>query len=245
MSLGALIGSLAGLSFILMAHYFARRILAEGRYHDLLLNIISGIAIAYAFVDVFPHLARKQQTLDVLTTGPFTDYLTHHVYLMALIGFSVYVGLRVFKAAEERRTYSRIAHFGLISSMCLYALFIGYMLSEQPFYRPEPALLFGFAMAVHFLGIDHTLIEMQSGHYDRAIRYLLMACTVAGWVGGFFIAISDAVYALAFAYIAGGIVAVGAISDLPRVRSSQDLVGFCGGVVGYGALLLVLEAYRG
>jgi hypothetical protein len=236
--------SVGGLALILLAHLYARQILQTHRYQNLLMNVISGIAIAYAFVDVFPHLARKQLTFDARDPGPLTGYLTHHVYLLALLGFCVYVGLRVFKAEEVDRARSRIAFVGMEFSMCVYAFFIGYMLAEQPLYRPEPALLFGLAMGAHFLGIDHSLSHERDEYYDRVLRYLLIACTAAGWAGGFFYTISEMVYALAFAYIAGGIVAVGAISDLPRVRSALDFVGFMSGVVVYSAMLLALEAYR-
>ena len=118
------------------------------------------------------------------------------------------------------------------------------MLAEQPLYRPEPALLFGLAMAAHFLGIDHSLSQDRHADYDATVRYLLIVSTTLGWLGGFVYTISETVYALAFAYIAGGIVAVGAIGDLPRVRSGRDLLGFLAGVVLYSCILLVLEALR-
>jgi len=236
--------SLGGLLLILAAHLFYRRILSEPRSAALLLNISAGIAMAYAFVDVFPHLARKQSALESLDLGPFATYLTHHVYLVALFGFCVYVVLRVFKAAEVDRAHSRLAYRGLVLTMCLYALFIGYMLAEQPLFRPEPALLFGLAMGAHFLGLNHSLSEETKIHHGSTIRFLLVVCTTVGWLTGFFYTISATVYALAFAYIAGGIVAVGAISDLPRVRAGRDLLGFLVGAGSYSIVLLLLEALR-
>lgn len=65
----------------------------------------------------------------------------------------------MLKATAETQKHEQIAHAGLIASMCLYAVFVGYMLAEQVLYRPEPALLFGIAMAAHFLGVDHTLVD--------------------------------------------------------------------------------------
>ena len=242
--LPSLISSFTGLGLLLAAHFYARRLLGAGHSSTLLLNISAGIAIAYAFVDVFPHLARKQLTLESFYDTPLLTYLTHHAYLMALLGFCVYVGLRVFKAEEEQKEQSQFAHLGLVASMCLYAAFIGYMLAEQTLYRPEPALLFGLAMAAHFFGVDHTLIEEQKGDYEKVVRYLLMGCTLTGWLCGFVFTISEVVYAMAFAYIAGGIVAVGAISDLPRVRTLKGFAIFFGGVVCYSAVLLLIEGYK-
>jgi len=55
---------------------------------------------------------------------------------------------------------------------------------------------------------------------------------------------SQPLYALGFAYIAGGIVAAGAINDLPRVKSAPALVAFLAGALVYSILLLTIEAFR-
>lgn len=238
------LGSFFGMLLILGVHFRAERILEAHRYTATLLNVIAGIAIAYAFIDVFPHLARKQPAFDDLFLGPVTAYLTNHLYLMALFGFCVYVGIRVFSAVAVERRHSDLAYAALVGSMCLYALFIGYMLAEQPLYRPEPALLFGLAMAAHFLGLHHELMHERPRVYDRMVRYLLMCCTASGWLGSVFFTISQPVYALGFAYIAGGIVAAGAISDLPRVKSVSAFGAFLVGAFVYSLLLLMIEAYR-
>ncbi len=238
------IGSFLGLLLILGAHFRAVSILGVHRYTTTLLNVIAGIAIAYAFVDVFPHLARKQPGIESLFLGPVTSYLTNHLYLMALFGFCVYVGIRVFSAVEVDRRHSRLAYLALVASMCLYALFIGYMLAEQPLYRPEPALLFGLAMAAHFLGLHHELMHERPRLYNNVLRYLLMSCTALGWSASVFYTISQPVYALGFAYIAGGIVAAGAISDLPRVKSAPAFAAFLAGALVYSILLLAIDAFR-
>jgi hypothetical protein len=128
--------------------------------------------------------------------------------------------------------------------MCLYALFVGYMLAEQPLYRPEPALLFALAMAAHFLGLHYELMHERPQAYNKVVRYLLIGCTSLGWLGSGFFTISQPVFALGFAYISGGIVAVGAISDLPRVKSAPAFAAFLLGALGYSVLLLAIEGFR-
>lgn len=238
------VGSFIGLLLMLGAHFRAESILNAHRHGTALLNVIAGITIAYAFVDVFPHLARKQVGFVGVYSGTVTRYLANHVYLMAMLGFCVYVGIRVFSAAEVDRRHSRLAYVALVASMCLYALFIGYMLAEQPLYRPEPAVLFGLAMAAHFLGLHHELMHERPRIYNNLVRYLLMCCTALGWLSSFFLTVPQPLYALGFAYIAGGIVAVGAISDLPRVKSAPALGAFMAGALFYSILLLAIEAYR-
>jgi hypothetical protein len=243
--MSAYLGSILGLLLLLMVHFRAVRLLALDRSRGGLLCVISGIAVAYVFIDVLPHLARKQFGLEVLLPGIFAKYLTHHlVYLMALLGFGVYVGIRAFSAAESGPRGARYGYAAIVVSMCFYAAFIGYMLAEQPIYRPEPALLFAIAMSAHFLGLHH---ELQDGHlvfYNRVVRYLLMGSTALGWLGSLVYTISAPVFALSFAYIAGGIVAVAAMNDLPRVRSARGFTAFALGALVYSVLLLVIEGYK-
>ncbi len=238
------LGSFIGLLLILGAHFRAERILASHRHTSTLLNFIAGIAIAYAFVDVFPHLARKQPSVEGIYLGPLTGYLSNHLYVIAMLGFCVYLGIRVFSVAEVERRQSRLAYITLVASLCLYGLFIGYMLAEQPLYRPEPAFLFGLAMAAHFLGLHHELMHERPLTYKNVVRYLLMASTALGWLGTAFFTISQPVYALGFAYLAGGIIASAAINDLPRVKTARDFGTFLAGAVLYSVLLLLIESFR-
>nr|MDJ0879990.1 hypothetical protein [Halieaceae bacterium] len=88
------IGSLAGLLLILAAAFFVRQLVSDHRRSDSLLNVSAGIAVAYAFVDVFPHLAKKQNAFsDFAVSGAFS-YLYHNLYVVALTGFVVCVAVR-------------------------------------------------------------------------------------------------------------------------------------------------------
>jgi len=70
-----------------------------------------------------------------------------------------------------------------------------------------------------------------------------MGCTALGWLCGVFYPISPPVYALGFAHLAGGIVAAGAVNDLPRVKSAPALAAFLAGAFIYSVLLLAIEAF--
>lgn len=99
-------------------------------------------------------------------------------------------------------------------------------------------------MGAHFLGLNHELLQGHEAEYNRLVRYLLIGCTALGWLGSLVYTISMPVFALGFAYIAGGIVAVGTISDLPRVSSGRGFAMFMAGAVVYSALLLTIESFR-
>ena len=64
-----------------------------------------------------------------------------------------------------------------------------------------------------------------------------------GWLVGVFFEMSDAAYALWFAYLAGGIVGAGVITELPRVKTRGAFFTFTAGAALFCALILLSEAY--
>ena len=243
--MGIYLGSLFGLLIITCAHIFVGAAFAGDRRKGILLDLLTGVAIAYAFVDVFPHLASMQTKLDLVTDSGVFAYLAHHVYLMALVGFVVYLGIKtslIEDAGSDRSGRWRLRV--LILSMCLYNFLIGYMLGEQPTHRLEPAMIFAIAMAAHVLGLNYENRKPDPIAYDRIYRYLLAGSVVLGWTTGVFFEMSDAVYSLWFAYLAGGIVAAGVITELQRVQSRASFVAFSFGALVFCVLILALEATR-
>ena len=170
--MGIYLGSLIGLLMIACAILFAGRVFANEQIRGPLLDALTGVAIAYAFIDVFPHLASMQSKLELDYVSGFFAYLAHHVYLMALLGFIVYLGVKNSLLEDEeagRRGHSR--HLVLVASFCIYAFLIGYMLSEQPTHRIEPAILFAIAMAAHLLGLNYENRRLNPAAFDRYFRF--------------------------------------------------------------------------
>ena len=236
--------SFLGMLIIVAAH------LVVGRLRDVptfLLDASAGIAIAYAFVDVFPHLASFQAKISYLLAGNLFGYFAHHTYIVALFGFSVYLGVRVaMPELRDERTSPRAskALLFMFASFCLYNFLIGYMLAEQATHRAEPSLLFALAMAAHFVGLDHDQQQTRPEAFDR-FRYAYIASLATGWVAGVFTEISDAAFALWFAYLAGGIISAGVASEMPRIRSMPSFAAFCVGALVFTVLILAVESYRG
>jgi len=114
------LGAFGGLLFILIAALNVGRLLGDYRYRDSLLNVSAGIAVAYAFVDVFPHLAKKQLAFDGAYNAGLLAYLSHHLYLVALLGFWACVGLRAAENADtvEKRGSGRYQVLSLL--LCVY-----------------------------------------------------------------------------------------------------------------------------
>ncbi|MDP8957914.1 MAG: hypothetical protein M3N51_01655 [Actinomycetota bacterium] len=235
-----------GLALILaMVHLVANRlrflhVIPRSRW----LSLSGGVAVAYVFVQLLPELAEGQQALE--EEGPsIFEYLERHVYLLALLGLSIFYGLeRAAKRSggERRETEEDSAgervfwlHMG---SYGIYNILIGYLLlhREQP--GIQSLLSFGVAMALHFLTNSYGLRMSHKDSYDALGRWLLAAAVLLGWVLGVQAEVGEAVLALLFSFLAGAVVLNVLKEELPEERQSR-FWPFAFGAVGYAALLLL------
>ncbi|MBW2275580.1 MAG: hypothetical protein JRG96_20150 [Deltaproteobacteria bacterium] len=212
------------------------------------LDLAAGVALAYVFVDIFPHLAREQVVLHAAAEVGFTGFLEHHAYLVALFGFAVFLGANLrseeLESAQPGELPPRIARAGVavvVLTVSAYVGLLGYMLEEQPDHRAEPVAIFALAMAIHMLGVAHSLRGRQPGLYDRVHRYLFAAAALVGWGIGVLVDVPDTTYALWFSFLAGSIIAVTVTCELRRITSNTRFGFFFVGTSAFAAVLLLLE----
>ncbi|EDX87582.1 hypothetical protein S7335_5292 [Synechococcus sp. PCC 7335] len=239
---------LAGLSALLLAliHIIASRFkflkrLPRSRW----LSLSSGVSVAYVFVHVLPDLSEAQS--DFQENSAMLSAVEHHVYIVALLGMIAFYGLE--KAAKVSRYQSvkegqgdetQPGVFWLhMVSFGLYNALIGYLLMH----REEPGLrdlwLYVIAMALHFLVNDYSLWEDHKRAYSRVGKWILAAAVICGWVIGTQTKIDEAITAILFAFLAGGIILNILKEELPQERESRFWM-FALGAAGYSSLLLVL-----
>jgi zinc transporter ZupT len=210
------------------------------------LSIAGGVSVAYVFVHIFPELSEGQEELE--QTGRFAiGFLEHHVYLVALIGFTIFYGLeRIAKASRQRqrkagegdKTSSDI--FWLhIASFAIYNALIGYLLVHREDGGFFNLLFFSLAMALHFIVNDDGLREHHKSVYDKIGRWILVGAIILGWVIGEATELPQAAIAVLFAFLAGGIILNVLKEELPEDRESR-FWAFALGAGGYALLLLTL-----
>ena len=211
----------------------------------------AGVAIAYVFMDIFPHLAKSREKLANVTDGSVYGFLTHNVYLVALAGFAIYLGIILLEMTYRQNQSAEISLASApvtvkveITSLVAYNFLIGYLLAEQLTHRPEPVILFALAMAIHMAGIDCLLRDHFSNLYDRALRFAFTASLYAGWLTGVVVEISDATLALWFSFLAGGIIVVATVLELPKIRSPRQYTFFCAGACCFSVLVLAVENFQ-
>lgn len=236
--------SLASVSLLILVHLFV------GRMHFLELErwrtVGAGIAMAYVFLDVLPHLSSKQYALhDTFGTG-FVAFIEHHAYLLALAGFVLYLGLaRVAKTSRSGQSVMvepRKPHAVVVLALAAYCALTGYLIGEQPDHRYEPVIIFAVAMTIHMTGVDHTVHDRYPKFYDQIFRYALAAATFAGWLLGIMTTVSDIIFALVFSFVVGAIIVVAFLYELPVVMGGKGYWPFVAGVTGFSTLLLIYEA---
>jgi len=242
--------SLAAVLLVMQVHLFA------GRMHFLdrepWRSMAPGVAMSYVFLDILPHLSNKQQALEFGEGAGLALFLQNHAYLLALVGFTLFLGLAKINSAsgaqetksdEERQ--GRSVLYLRILPLAVYVALIGFLIGEQPDHRYEPVIVFACAMVIHLAGVNHTVRHKMSRLYDSSLRYLFAGATLAGWFLGAVTPISDLVFALTFSFVAGAILIVAFVYELPAIAGGKSYLYFSAGVAGFSALLLLYEALSG
>ncbi|HZG41174.1 MAG TPA: hypothetical protein VEZ50_21055 [Nodosilinea sp.] len=210
------------------------------------LSMGSGVSVAYVFMHILPDLNAAQETIQQ-DLNPELAFLEHHVYMIALLGLSVFYGLE--RVANLSRKQSRETGSGDVTSTSVFWLhmasfgvynaLIGYLLLHREDAGLARLIIFAIAMALHFMVNDYGLHDHHKKMYRQTGRWILAAAVIAGWAIGSSTELSQAAIAVLFAFLAGGIVLNVLKEELPEDRESR-FWAFAVGAIGYAALLLAL-----
>jgi len=243
--------SLVGVAAIVLVHLLSPRFHFMRKPDNVWVPASAGIALGYVFMDIFPHLAKSKAKFEYGGDNWLYEFLTQNIYLVAFIGFSVYLGIilaeQILRKNPEMgvitfRTAPAIVRVEFVS-IAIYNFLIGYLLSEQVTHRPEPVILFGAAMTIHFVGLDALVRDHFPRLYDGTQRYAFAAAVFAGWVAGISLEISNASLDLWYSFLAGGIIVVAAVYELPHIHSRKQYWAFVAGAGLFSSLILLIDYY--
>lgn len=210
----------------------------------------AGVAVSYVFINLLPKLASGHEVLSGMQPGSLLRYVVSHSYVLALVGFITFYAAHL---ARQRFAQSmRADQIGLreapaaIKLMAVafpvYNFLIGDLIGVYGLQRGGPALLFGVVMAIHFIGMDHAFRTGFTRVYDDKLRGLSIAALYAGWFTALAMPVQPEVLALGSSFLAGGIIVVTTVIELPHVHTRREFHAFTAGAVVVAALLLGLEA---
>jgi hypothetical protein len=207
------------------------------------ISAAAGISVAYVFVDVLPELAAGNRAV-VAQGGEQLLFGEQRIYMLALLSFVVMYGLQyIVLASRDRRRRAELAgrtdatYVVHLAGFAAYSALIGYLLDERAERGSLSLAVYTFAMAVHFLIVDHSLTEEHGEKYERVGRWMLVASVLGGWLIGAVTGISDVVFARLFAILAGGVVITSLRAELPDERRGR-FWPFCLGAVIFAVILL-------
>ena len=207
-------------------------------------SVAAGVSVAYVFVDVLPELGAQHQTFRQ-AAGEGLLFAEQRIYVLALLSFVVLYGLEhMVLASRERRHEAAAAgeadpvYWLHLGGFAAYSALIGYLLVERAERGPLALAVYGLAMALHFLIVDHSLREEHGRVYDRGGRWVLATSVLAGWMAGATTPLSEVVFARLFAVLAGGVVITSLKAELPREREGR-FWPFCLGAAAYAVLLFL------
>lgn len=209
------------------------------------LSAAAGISVAYIFIDVLPELEFQRQVVVKAAGGTELLFAEQRIYLLALLSFVVLYGLEhmVLVNREHRRKSVAAgdadAVFWLqLAGYAAYSALIGYLVIERAERGVLPLVAYTFAMAVHFLIVDHALEEEHGRAYQAWGRRLLAASVLVGWLIGVMAPLSEVAIARLFAVLAGGVVITSLRAELPDDREGR-FWPFCIGAMVFAAALIV------
>lgn len=208
-----------------------------------------GVGIAYAFVVLLPKLAKVQAYLAESTESVLSIAIPHLAYLIAICGVMTYYGVDVIAAnvdISSESDSSKRALFLVYLHGCgisAYFFLISFIMLEGSRFESSGlpgVVVFGVAMAIHYLSIVHTLRKKYDRLYDRFMGPTYAGIILAGWILAFFIDIPVPALAAAYAFFAGALLLFVLHEKLPDRRYFRFLPYAAGGVL-YTALLLLSE----
>ena len=200
------------------------------------LSLAGGASVAYVFVHILPEL-KKGQDVMVRADLPL-EFLEHHAYIVALLGFVTFYGLERLAVRGEDATTPMVFWIHILSFACFNAL-VGYLL----LHREQPGMaglsFFFVAMGAHFLVNDYGLRRHHQAAYNRIGCWLLAGSVLVGYGIGLMTPIHELMLAVLFAFLAGGVILNVIKEELPEEQESL-FWAFALGAALYTVLLLAL-----
>lgn len=240
--------SFVAVIILCLAHIFVHKLKLTNIPRNKWLSVAGGISVAYIFLEAFPELNEIQQELNHSENFNIGRLAQMEVYLLSLIGLSVFYGLENISRKSkqsarepEGEEKKNIKIFWIhIFSFALYNFIIGYLLINREEQGFLSMLLYTIAMAFHFVVTDHALEDHYSRNYQKYGRWLLVCSIFIGWFSSTFFSIPEFFIGILFSFLAGGIIMNVLKEELPSERES-NLPAFCLGILGYGTILVFIH----
>jgi hypothetical protein len=226
---------------------FGKKISAGIQPHNRrALSAAGGAAVAYVFIHLLPELDRAGKVFVQITADRSLPMPEYRVYVAALIGFVLFYGMEHMVHWSRRSGRPEQPGYGIgdpifilhIGGFAMYAGLISYLMIRS-IGEPVPILMYGIAMGLHFLSIDHSLHQEHGRLYDAFGKWILAGAVVTAWACGIVTEFPQPVVITMLGLVSGGVVMNSMIVELPGEKEGKFLP-FCAGAAAYSALLFFI-----
>lgn len=205
-------------------------------------SFAGGLAVTYVFLHLLPEIAEGNQAVgealsNVITPSPLLDL---GIFLVALIGFTLFYGLERLADSRDDRAVGRspigvyVLHLG---SFAIYNFLITYTMALRLRTGVAFAVLFTVAMGLHFVLTDRGLEEHYPSRFDLRGRLVLAAALLFGWLAEALLAPTSTLLVALLTALLGGSILLNVFKDeIPSNRCSS-FGWFLVGLVLYAAML--------
>lgn len=232
--------SLIAVLALAMLHIAAGRVRRRPEVRPRWLSAASGVSVAYVFVQLLPDLREGQELWLEARPERMFPWLERQVYLMALIGLVLALGLERFTSSQRNPQQAR---FWLhTTSFVVYNFLIGGFALRLA--GVMPLLLGLLAFGAHFLVNDYSLQQGYGRAYERIGRWLFAGALLVGWLSEVLFELPAVLVTALLGLVAGGIVLNVIKEELPE-NGQGVFSGFVAGTVVYSILLLTLAYSQG
>jgi hypothetical protein len=241
--LGDLYGALIITLALMACHEFAPALLKFKLFKSLrFASFAGGAAVSYVFLHMLPGLIEAKAPLgEVLNQyhalTPLFDIL---IFIVALVGFNIYYGLEclVEKKEESKQQewpggyYLHLVLYGVSNFLITYTMPL----------RVQTGLVFAmvftFAIGLHFILVDRRLVGRYPSLFSRSGRLVLLGSLFLGWLVS---VVTDPINVFAvsvmIAFLSGSVLYGVFREELPVVQGAKFL-SFTVGLLSVGALLV-------
>ena len=202
-----------------------------------------GFAVAFVFLHMLPSLIESKDSIGAALHSHFSEshFVDTGVFLLALLGFTIFFGLKRWCRQERRKSREKIHRSFLVSigSFGIYNVVITFTMPERIALDVLTAAIFTLAVGLHMMIIDAEHEAHEATLFNRWGRYALGSALVLGWGLGVVIG-EHSVVAAAFlsSFLAGALLLNVFHYELSEVSDSKFGTFLFG--IGCGTIILLL-----
>ena len=206
----------------------------SGAQLSLLTAVAGGVAVGYVALYLLPKIG--DYTAAIIAARPDGRELLHYRLYYFFLG-----GLIFYFFIDQARPAGR-ALPALLHGVAFvgYSFLTGGVLATVPRAGYFPFLLAGLALSLHYIGICHQLRDWHHDSFDRYMRWLIAAATLAGWAVGATGLVSKELLAILVAFLGGGILVNVLREEWPR-QDSRRVAPFLSGVGLFLVLTIIVR----